>query len=54
MLDPNAAATLTLGQIHDMVDDLIEAHGETIPEAIRRGSTARRLAFLPDLRLRRW
>jgi alpha-galactosidase len=41
MLDPNAAATLTLGQIHDMVDDLIEAHGEMIPEAIRRGSTKR-------------
>ena len=38
MLDPNVAATLTLGQIHDMVDDLIEAHGEMIPEAIRRGS----------------
>jgi len=39
---PPAAATLTLDQIHDMVDDLIEAHGDMIPEAIRRGSTRRR------------
>lgn len=38
MLDPNVAATLTLDQIHDMVDDLIEAHGDMVPEAIRRGS----------------
>jgi len=38
MLDPNAAATLTLDQIHDLVDELIEAHGDLIPEAIRRGS----------------
>ena len=42
MLDPNTAATLTLDGIHDMVDDLIEAHGEMIPEAIRRGSRVRR------------
>jgi alpha-galactosidase len=41
MLDPNAAATLTLDAIHDLVDDLIEAHGEMVPEAIRRGSTRR-------------
>ncbi len=38
MLDPNAAATLTLDQIHDLVDELIEAHGDLIPEAIRLGS----------------
>jgi alpha-galactosidase len=38
MLDPNAAATLTLDQIHDVVDELIEAHGALIPEGIRRGS----------------
>ncbi|MBI2237086.1 MAG: alpha-glucosidase/alpha-galactosidase [Actinobacteria bacterium] len=38
MLDPNAAATLTLDRIHDLVDELIEAHGDLIPEAIRRGS----------------
>ena len=42
MLDPNTAATLTLDRIHDMVDDLIEAHGEMIPEGIRRGSRVRR------------
>jgi alpha-galactosidase len=42
MLDPNASATLTLDQIHDMVDELIAAHGDLIPESIRRGSTARR------------
>jgi alpha-galactosidase len=42
MLDPNAAATLTPDRIHDMVDDLIEAHGDMIPAAIRRGSTRRR------------
>jgi alpha-galactosidase len=41
MLDPNVSATLTLDQIHDMVDDLIEAHGDMIPDAIRRGSKAR-------------
>ncbi|MGZ4131411.1 MAG: alpha-galactosidase [Actinomycetota bacterium] len=37
LLDPHTAATLTTEQIHDMVGDLIEAHGELIPEAIRRG-----------------
>ena len=36
LLDPNTAATLTVGQILDMVDDLIEAHGQLIPEPIRR------------------
>jgi len=36
MLDPNAAATLTLDQIHAMCDDLIEAHGDLMPEGIRR------------------
>ena len=37
LVDPNAAATLTTTQIVSMVDDLIEAHGELIPESIRRG-----------------
>ncbi len=37
MLDPNTAATLTIDQIVAMCDDLIEAHGELIPEGIRRG-----------------
>jgi alpha-galactosidase len=35
MLDPNAGATLTIAQIHDMVDELIEAHGELLPAGIR-------------------
>jgi alpha-galactosidase len=36
LLDPNTAATLTVHQILDLVDDLIEAHGDLIPERIRR------------------
>src|SRR5919197_4709562 len=32
MLDPNAAATLTLDQIVMLCDELIEAHGDLIPE----------------------
>ncbi len=31
MLDPHTAAELDLQQIHDMVDDLIEAHGDYLP-----------------------
>jgi len=38
MLDPNTSATLTLDRIHEMVDELLDAHGELIPESIRRGS----------------
>jgi alpha-galactosidase len=41
LVDPNAGSTLTTGQIVEMVDRLIEAHGEMIPEGIRRGSSAR-------------
>jgi alpha-galactosidase len=37
LLDPNTAATLTTAQIVNLVDELLEAHGELIPEAIRRG-----------------
>lgn len=37
LLDPNTAATLRVDQIVDLIDDLIEAHGDLIPEAIRRG-----------------
>jgi alpha-galactosidase len=37
LLDPNTAATLTTRQIAAMVDELLAAHGELIPEAIRRG-----------------
>jgi alpha-galactosidase len=42
LLDPNTSATLTIGQILDMVDDLIEAHGDLIPERIRKTPPARR------------
>src|SRR5579862_1307440 len=36
MLDPNTAATLTLAAIHDLCDDLIEAHGDLLPAGIGR------------------
>jgi alpha-galactosidase len=36
LLDPNTAATLPPSEIVAMVDDLIEAHGDLIPEPIRR------------------
>jgi alpha-galactosidase len=42
MLDPNTAATLTIGEIRAMVDDLIEAHGELLPKGIRETRPARR------------
>lgn len=32
MLDPHAAAELDLDQIHNLVDDLITAHGEWLPD----------------------
>jgi alpha-galactosidase len=35
LLDPNAAATLTIDQTHTMVDELIDAHGELLPAGIR-------------------
>ncbi|MEA2556332.1 MAG: alpha-galactosidase, partial [Actinomycetota bacterium] len=37
LLDPNTAAHLTTAQTIDMVDELLTAHGDMIPEAIRRG-----------------
>ena len=37
LLDPHTAATLSTSDLVRMVDDLIEAHGDLIPEAIRRG-----------------
>jgi alpha-galactosidase len=40
LMDPNAGSTLTTSQIVAMVDDLIEAHGDLIPEGIRRDSRA--------------
>jgi alpha-galactosidase len=38
LVDPNTAATLTTEQIVAMCDDLIEAHGELMPEGIRTDS----------------
>ena len=37
LMDPHTAATLTTEQIVSMCDDLIEAHGDLIPEGIRKG-----------------
>jgi len=37
LLDPHTAATLSTDDIVNLVDDLIEAHGDLIPDAIRRG-----------------
>lgn len=36
MLDPHTAAELSLDQIWSMVDELLDAHGEHIPEPLRR------------------
>ena len=35
MLDPNASSTLTLDEIQALCDELIEAHGELMPEWLR-------------------
>jgi alpha-galactosidase len=35
MLDPNAAASLSLEAIWDMCDDLVAAHGDALPEPLR-------------------
>jgi alpha-galactosidase len=35
MLDPNAAATLTLDEIDVLCDELIRAHGEALPVSLR-------------------
>ena len=40
LLDPNAGATLTIGQVHEMVDTMIDAHGELLPEGIRSSTGA--------------
>ena len=42
LLDPNTAASLTVDQILDVVDALIEEHGELIPQAIRSAPPTRR------------
>ena len=36
MFDPHTSAELDLEQIHNLVDDLLEAHGEMVPEAFRQ------------------
>jgi alpha-galactosidase len=41
MLDPNAGATLTISEIHRMVDELIEAHGDLMPAGIAKRSLTR-------------
>jgi alpha-galactosidase len=38
MVDPNAAATLTLDQIDELCADLVHAHGELIPAVLRQQS----------------
>jgi alpha-galactosidase len=38
-LDPNTGATLPLGAIRALCDDLIAAHGELLPVGIRQGDT---------------
>jgi alpha-galactosidase len=40
MLDPNAAATLTLDEIEAVVDELRAAHGEALPDALRPAPAA--------------
>jgi alpha-galactosidase len=35
MLDPNTAAALGLDDIRSMCDELLQAHGDLIPEALR-------------------
>jgi alpha-galactosidase len=42
MLDPNAAGTLSLDQIWALCDDLTEAHGDALPEALRVTATPAR------------
>ena len=35
LLDPSASATLSPDQIHAMVEELLDAHGESLPEGLR-------------------
>jgi alpha-galactosidase len=35
LLDPNAGASLSVRAIHEMCDELLRAHGDRIPEALR-------------------
>jgi alpha-galactosidase len=36
MLDPSAAATLTLDEIGALCDELTRAHGDLVPASLRR------------------
>ncbi|HEY5814277.1 MAG TPA: hypothetical protein VIT23_16680, partial [Terrimicrobiaceae bacterium] len=38
MLDPHTSAELDLDQIEALVNDLLAAHGDWIPQALRPGS----------------
>ena len=42
MLDPNTAASLTLDEIEALVDDLLAAHADALPEGLRSSVAARR------------
>jgi alpha-galactosidase len=42
MLDPNTAASLTLDEIEALVDELLAAHGDALPEGLRTAVAARR------------
>jgi alpha-galactosidase len=42
LMDPNTSATLTIERTLDLVDELIEAHGDLIPEPIRSAAPMRR------------
>jgi alpha-galactosidase len=34
MLDPHTGAELSLDEIHELVDELLAAHGDLIPELV--------------------
>ena len=42
MLDPNAAASLTLDEIESLVDELLAAHADVLPDGLRPTAAARR------------
>jgi hypothetical protein len=46
MLDPNAGASLRLDEIEALVDDLLAAHRQSLPEGLR-GASQRDTRFKP-------
>jgi len=42
MLDPNTAASLTLDEIETLVDELLAAHGDTLPSGLQAAAAAGR------------